>query len=213
MRSPGRKYLEILTFLILLLVLSGCPKSPASIPSTTSAAKALPGSLSPGVSGDVTKGAGANEPRVTSLTPSIASTATPSPAPPGPTAGARTAVPPSPKEFVSTGTLKDIYFDFDRWDITPAAAKTLKENAGWLKANPRHLLLIEGHCDERGTSEYNLALGERRAAAARTFLVSLGIGVGRITTISYGEERPVCTEKSEPCWAQTRRAHFLAKAD
>ncbi|MBI3457958.1 MAG: OmpA family protein [Candidatus Rokubacteria bacterium] len=86
-----------------------------------------------------------------------------------------------------------------------------EDNATWLKANPNALLLIEGHADERGTNEYNLALGERRAKATRDFLVSLGVEAGRMTVISYGEERPTCTERTEACWAQNRRAHFLVK--
>ena len=77
--------------------------------------------------------------------------------------------------------------------------------------NQSALLLIEGHADERGTNEYNLALGERRAKATRDYLVSVGIDAGRITVISYGEERPTCTEKAEACWAKNRRAHFLVK--
>jgi peptidoglycan-associated lipoprotein len=84
-------------------------------------------------------------------------------------------------------------------------------NARWLKAHPSYLVLIEGHCDERGTNEYNLALGERRAKATRDHLVSLGIEGSRITVISYGEERPVCTERTEGCWTKNRRAHFLVK--
>ena len=79
------------------------------------------------------------------------------------------------------------------------------------KSNQSALLLIEGHADERGTNEYNLALGERRAKATRDYLVSVGIDAGRITVISYGEERPICTEKTDACWAKNRRAHFLVK--
>jgi peptidoglycan-associated lipoprotein len=118
-----------------------------------------------------------------------------------------------PKEFVSTGALKDVHFEFDRSEISPAAAKILEVNVRWLKANPRQLVLIEGHCDERGTGEYNLALGERRAKTTITSLVSLGVAADRITIISYGEERPACTDKAEACWVQNRRAHFLLKAE
>ena len=81
----------------------------------------------------------------------------------------------------------------------------------WLKSNASNLVLIEGHCDERGTNEYNLALGERRAKATMNYLVSQGIQANRITIISYGEERPVCNEKTEACWAKNRRANFLVK--
>ncbi len=118
---------------------------------------------------------------------------------------------PSPKEFVESAALRDVFFDFDRYDVRAGDKGTLDENAKWLKSNTSALLLIEGHADERGTNEYNLALGERRAKATRDYLVSVGIDAGRITVISYGEERPTCTEKAEPCWAKNRRAHFLVK--
>jgi peptidoglycan-associated lipoprotein len=118
---------------------------------------------------------------------------------------------PSPKEFVETSALRDVHFDFDRYEIRAQDKGVLDENANWLKSNSAAFLLIEGHADERGTNEYNLALGERRAKATRDHLVSLGIDGGRITVISYGEERPMCTERTETCWAQNRRAHFLVK--
>jgi peptidoglycan-associated lipoprotein len=108
--------------------------------------------------------------------------------------------------------LKDIFFDFDKYNIRPGDAKVLDANASWLKENGNQLLLIEGHCDERGTAEYNLALGERRAKAAMGYLVAQGVQANRITIISYGKERPSCTEHNEACWARNRRAHFLVKA-
>jgi len=117
---------------------------------------------------------------------------------------------PSPKEFVESAALKDIRFDFDKYDIRPMDAKILEENARWLKANPG-LVLIEGHADERGTNEYNLALGEKRAKATRDYLVTLGVEANRITLISYGEERPFCADHNEGCWSQNRRSHFLIK--
>jgi peptidoglycan-associated lipoprotein len=131
----------------------------------------------------------------------------------GGAAATGTTIPslPSPKEFVESAALRDVYFDFDRYDIRTGDKGTLDENARWLKSNQSALLLIEGHCDERGTNEYNLALGERRAKATRDYLVSVGIDAGRITVISYGEERPTCTDKAEPCWSKNRRAHFLVK--
>jgi peptidoglycan-associated lipoprotein len=112
---------------------------------------------------------------------------------------------------VESAALRDVYFDFDRYDVRAGDKGTLDENARWLKSNQSALLLIEGHADERGTNEYNLALGERRAKATRDYLVSVGIDAGRITVISYGEERPSCTDKAEPCWVKNRRAHFLVK--
>jgi peptidoglycan-associated lipoprotein len=124
----------------------------------------------------------------------------------GGAAATGTTIPslPSPKEFVESAALRDVYFDFDRYDIRTGDKGTLDENARWLKSNQSALLLIEGHCDERGTNEYNLALGERRAKATRDYLVSVGIDAGRITVISYGEERPTCTDKAEPCWSAPR---------
>jgi peptidoglycan-associated lipoprotein len=137
-------------------------------------------------------------------------------APGGAGTGATAARPPEarpqPREFVADPNLKDVFFDFDKYDIRPEDAKTLDANANWLKSNPNQLVLIEGHCDERGTNEYNLALGERRAKAAMNYLVSQGVQASRITIISYGEERPTCADKTESCWARNRRAHFLVKA-
>ena len=105
--------------------------------------------------------------------------------------------------------LKDIHFDFDKYNIQPREAETLKENSALLKRYPGMKFQIEGHCDERGTGEYNLALGERRANSAKKYLVSLGIEPGRISTISYGEERPFDQGHSEDAWTKNRRAHFV----
>lgn len=105
---------------------------------------------------------------------------------------------------------EDIYFAFDKSILTPASQENLTQKAEWLRQNPNATLTVEGHCDERGTAEYNLALGDRRAESAKAFLVDLGIAASRITTISYGEERPVCTDKTEECWAKNRRDHFIA---
>jgi peptidoglycan-associated lipoprotein len=105
--------------------------------------------------------------------------------------------------------LKDVHFAFDRSDLDPAARETLKANADWLRANPSARVQIEGHCDERGTNEYNLALGARRAAASKDYVVSLGVSVDRLSTASYGEEIPVCKESTEECWAKNRRGRFV----
>jgi len=104
---------------------------------------------------------------------------------------------------------KDIYFDYDQYDIRPDAKPILENIASWLSKNPNTKILIEGHCDERGTNEYNIALGDRRAKSARDFLVALGISQSRIEMISYGEEKPVCNEHTEECWSKNRRAHFV----
>lgn len=107
--------------------------------------------------------------------------------------------------------LKPVYFDFDKSEIRPDAAKTLDANAAWLLEHPGYAVLIEGHCDERGTNAYNLALGDRRARAALNYLVAHGVAASRFRTISYGEERPVCFERAEACWWKNRRGHFLVK--
>ena len=107
------------------------------------------------------------------------------------------------------GLVGDVFFDYDRAELKPEARERLAKNAQWLNANPQFLVTLEGHCDERGTNEYNLALGDRRAGAARDYLQSLGVNTGRLKTISYGEERPFCTEHDESCYSQNRRAHFM----
>lgn len=109
----------------------------------------------------------------------------------------------------ASSPLKDAFFDFDRYDLSADARAILRANADWLKGNPSARVEIEGHCDERGTSDYNLALGAKRAQAAREYLVSLGIAPDRLSTTSYGEEIPVCQERSEHCWRQNRRARFV----
>jgi peptidoglycan-associated lipoprotein len=111
----------------------------------------------------------------------------------------------------ASSPLKDIYFDFDRADLRPDARETLKANAQWLSSNPSVTVQIEGHCDERGTAEYNLALGARRAQAAKDYLITLGIPEQRISTISYGQELPVCTEHNEECWQKNRHDRFVPK--
>ena len=133
------------------------------------------------------------------------------PTPAAPATAAPTTPPPAPSEFAENANLKDIFFDFDKYNIRPNDAKILDANAAWLKTND-NLVLIEGHCDERGTAEYNLALGERRAKSTMNYLVAQGVQASRITIISYGKERPVCTEHTEECWAKNRRSHFLTKA-
>ena len=125
--------------------------------------------------------------------------------------------PPAPKDDLSTmlsKMVKDAYFDYDKSDIRPDAQAVLRANAAALKTIfdelPNARVLIEGHCDERGTNEYNLALGDRRSTATRDFLVNLGVPASKLSTVSYGEERPVCTEENEGCWQRNRRAHFSA---
>ncbi len=120
--------------------------------------------------------------------------------------------PPAPTVSESTvfeQTIKDAFFDFDKSAIRPDAQTALQHDADFLKDHPDISFTIEGHCDERGSEEYNLGLGQRRADAAKNFLVNLGISADRITTISYGKDRPFCSEHTESCWQQNRRAHLV----
>jgi len=110
------------------------------------------------------------------------------------------------------GYLEDAFFDTDRFDLTPAAREALAANAAWLQKHPSISILIEGHCDERNTREYNLALGERRASTVREYLVFLGIAPQRIQIISYGEERPFALGSGESVWMLNRRSHFVIVA-
>lgn len=105
--------------------------------------------------------------------------------------------------------VNDIYFDFDQYDIRDDAKPILKEVASILLKNNKIKVIIEGHCDERGTNEYNLALGEKRASSVKQYLIAMGIPSNRVSTVSYGEERPVCSDQTEECWAKNRRAHFV----
>lgn len=109
----------------------------------------------------------------------------------------------------ASSPMKDIYFGFDRYDLSADARTILRANADWLKNNSSARVEIEGHCDDRGTNEYNLALGAKRAQAAREYLTTLGVAAARLSTISYGEEIPVCKEATESCWSQNRRARFV----
>lgn len=104
--------------------------------------------------------------------------------------------------------VKDVFFDYDSYDVTQQYQQVLSADARFLQQHPNMKFTIEGHCDERGSTEYNLALGDNRANSTKQALVSLGISADRIRTISYGKEKPFCTESNESCWAQNRRAHF-----
>ena len=108
---------------------------------------------------------------------------------------------------------QDILFAYDRYDIGDSMKPAARSVAAWLQKNPNTRLLIEGHCDERGTNEYNLALGDRRAKAVKDYLSALGIAGKRIETISYGEEKPRCTQQSDECWSKNRRAHLVVLQD
>ena len=193
---------QVAVILLAMLVAPACAKRPAmtqtAAPPPTAAAVTAP---PPAPAAPVAPPAPA--PPATPPLP-----ATPPPvvmAPPAP------APRPAPAEFKSIPELRDVFFDFDKHTIRPDAARPLDANIGWMKSNSSALILIEGHCDERGTNAYNLALGERRAKATQDYLEARGVAAARITIISYGEERPACTARNEACWAQNRRAHFLTK--
>ena len=121
-------------------------------------------------------------------------------------------LPASLEEINKAGFLKDAFFDTNKADLRPDARDLLAADAAWLKDHAAVKLLIEGHCDERNTEEYNLALGWRRANAAKAYLAQLGVAADRISTISYGEEKPFATCHNESCWSQNRRAHFAVTA-
>ena len=191
-RTSVAMTLPILSFALLL---AGCPKRPGmSTISAPASGGGAPVAATPGTSVPL------------------------APSGPGERAGSPGALPGAgasafrPEEFAENASVRDIHFDFDRHEIRSDDSRLLDANATYLKTNPQHLVLIEGHCDERGTTEYNLALGDRRAKAAMNYLVAQGIKSERIQIISYGEERPACREQTESCWATNRRAHFLVKA-
>jgi len=119
---------------------------------------------------------------------------------------------PALEGFRAAADLADIHFEFDKATVRDADIAMLDANASWLKSNADQLVMIEGHCDERGTTEYNTALGDRRAKATMNYLVSRGVPASRITVISYGKERPTCAQHADDCWAKNRRAHFLVKS-
>lgn len=108
--------------------------------------------------------------------------------------------------------MDDVFFDYDQSTIRDEGRAALQKDADWLKRWTSTRISIEGHCDERGTTEYNLALGERRATAVRNYLVSLGVSTDRLTGVSKGKEQPFCRESNETCWQQNRRGHFIVTA-
>ena len=114
-----------------------------------------------------------------------------------------------PKAAKTTEGLQKIHFDFDKSNIKSEFEPALKSNAAWMQSNSGSKVTIEGHCDERGSVEYNIALGDRRANSAKGYMKNLGVAADRMSTISYGKERPVCTQSNESCWWQNRRAEFV----
>ncbi|HEY7519722.1 MAG TPA: peptidoglycan-associated lipoprotein Pal [Methylomirabilota bacterium] len=182
--------------LVAGVIVAGCARRPATTataaPAPTGVSSNTPGTMAPTTS---TLRRTASPQRAATSRPS---TMTPA------------VVRPPVNDFATVPELTDVYFEFDKYDIGADGARALDGNARWLRSN-RDLVLIEGHCDARGTNEYNVALGERRAKAAMNYLVAQGVAASRITIVSYGEERPQCTQSDEACWSKNRRAHFLVK--
>jgi len=157
----------------------------------------------------------------TKVSPSDSTTYTITASGPGGSANATARVtvstPPPPVEKTPevdpnelfTREVRDAYFDFNKADIRADAREALTKTADFLRNYPQFRVTIEGHCDERGSTEYNLALGDRRAGAVKQYLVSLGISADRLTTVSFGKEKPFCTQSNESCWQQNRRGHFV----
>ena len=199
------------------VTLSANPSSIASGDSSTlswTSTNATSVNIAPGVGTVVAEGN-------TRVTPSDSTTYTITATGPGGTANATTRVtvaaappPPPPKAEPTLNELflrevQDAYFDFNKADIRSDAREALSHTANFLRNYPQVKVTIEGHCDERGSTEYNLGLGDRRAAATKNYLVSLGISADRISTVSYGKEKPFCMESNEDCWQKNRRGHFI----
>lgn len=184
---------KFLLGLIVLTMIAGCTGRRVSTGVEDQALKTGLSPEAPAEAAKVTPLPKAEEPEVRVAEQPVAS-----PPPPRP------ALPP----VQPAGELSDVYFDFDQFAIRGEARSGLEVNAGLLKARPDQDILIEGHCDERGTGAYNLVLGERRAQAAKRYLEELGVAPSQIRITSYGKERPFCREHSEACWQSNRRAHF-----
>src|SRR5262245_32937188 len=197
-----RSHPELLLVIIALALWAGCAKRPVGLQRTSNVPSSPPPvAVAPAPAPEAAR----------PVTPLESGRTTDVPVPSTPVTPLQGGQRPAVAEFRATDALKDIHFDFDRYNIRQDAADTLTANAAWMKSNPGTAILVEGHCDERGTVEYNLALGQRRAQSARDFLVGQGVPATRLTTISYGKERPICSESTEDCWARNRRAHFLSK--
>ena len=178
-----------LVFLLALCSLMACAHKrpvPAAAPATPAPAPAAPAPA---------------EPAPTPVVPQVATPATDTPA--------QEALSYSLEELNRKGYLKDVFFDYDQSDIKSEFRDGLEENAKFLNRNASVRIMIEGHCDERGTREYNIALGNRRAEAVKSYLGALGVEAGRLQTISYGREKPFADCHDETCWSQNRRTHFV----
>jgi len=162
--------------------MSGCPKTPKTATQTAPLGDERPQAVAPPVE---------------EITP--------------PPMGAEERQPEALPTETKVSGLTDVYFEFDRSELTPAARASLEQNAKWLIGRPNSAVTVEGHADERGTNEYNLALGERRAQAVKRVLVALGVTSARLSTVTYGEEQPVCRDHQDSCWEKNRRAHLAVR--
>ena len=190
------------TLALVALFLTGCPKQPEVV---EPAAKPMApqGAPAPKVAAPEEKSPTEVEAELPEVQPSEA----------GATPEAKiTEAEVKPEAGIQASELKDIYFDFDQSAIRDDSRTPLNGNVEWFRKNPAAKVAIEGHCDERGSSEYNLALGERRARATRDYLVAAGVAANRISTISFGKERPFTLGHDESAWKWNRRAHFVLSA-
>jgi peptidoglycan-associated lipoprotein len=175
------------------LALLGCPKRPE-------VTQAGPGAMGPGA---------AVAPGAPGAAPGVRPGEVPVTRPSTPAETRVTPAPAVPGAVPGASPLKDVFFDFDKSNIRDDQKAALNDNVGWLKANSQAKITIEGHCDERGTAEYNLGLGERRAKAVKDYLVAAGVAADRAATISYGKERPFVLGHDESAWKWNRRGHFV----
>jgi peptidoglycan-associated lipoprotein len=183
-----RRFIPVALLVVVALTLTACPKK-APVTTDDMATRTAP------------------------VTPPPATDVTPPPA-----ATPATDVTPDPlagdvaqvnERVRSQGLIGDVFFDYDKSELKTEALDRLAKNADFMLRNRQFTVTIEGHCDSRGTNEYNLALAERRAATARDYMVQLGVAANRLRTVPYGEERPFCTAENDSCWAQNRRGHFV----
>lgn len=184
-----RKWITLPLVLTLALVFAGCPKKPPATPvqsepsdlTTSAPTQTVQASPAPGTVADTTE----KQPEL--------------------------SLQELQAKLEGMGLLGDVFYDFDKYELRPESRERLARNAEYMKGpeGSRLTFTIEGHCDERGTNEYNIALGQRRSSASLDYLASLGVDRARFKTISYGEERPFCTESDEACWQKNRRARFV----
>ncbi len=234
MKQNRMRCLVVIASFAVLMTVSGCKKkeTPPPPPAPTASLSANPASIQKGQSTTLTwqtqnatdvsiEGLGTVEPSGSrQATPADSTTYRLTAKGPGGTQDATarvTVIAPPPPPVQATATdeelfaqnVKDAFFDYDKYDIRSDAQQALQADAQFLAQHPGIRFVIEGHCDERGSTEYNLGLGDNRANAAKNFLVQAGVTADRIKTISYGKEKPFCTDSNEQCWQQNRRAHFV----